>query len=242
MKKQLPKNSILSKKIYLPIPGECIFPYNFLDKKSNNIIYIIITASINNIYGINNQSHRQNRYIECIKSLLTLIKGNKILYPIIVENNGKRKTFLNDLDCDILYTNNNNINFPHKGGNELLDIKDVIKKYNIRDDDVIIKLTGRYKLLNLEFINLIINNYKTVNAFVKFFNVCTKKYHLNKDDCVLGMFAIKSKYLKKFNYQYKKSPECEFAIYVRDNITKIKEIYNLNLECCFGDDLRILYV
>jgi hypothetical protein len=64
------------------------------------------------------------------------------------------------------------------------------------------------------------------------------------DDCVLGLFAIKCKYLKEFNYQLIKSPECEFADYVRNNINKNKlmEIEQLNLECCFADYLRLLIV
>jgi hypothetical protein len=41
-----------------------------------------------------------------------------------------------------------------------------------------------------------------------------------------------------------KSPECEFADYVRKNIdkNKIMEVQNLDLECCFADDLRLLNV
>ena len=206
------------------------------------MIYIIITTSINNRWGVINRARRKNRYIECIKSLLGLIKDNNNLHPIIVENNGDRNTFLNSLDCDVIYTNNNKINRGHKGTNELLDIKHVINKYNIHDNDTIIKLTGRYKITNLDFINLVIDNCDTTDAFVKFFNVCTKQYHYNRDDCVLGLFAIKCRYLKNFKYQYKKSPECEFAIYVKGNVKKLKAIENLGLECCFADNLRLLKV
>ena len=64
------------------------------------------------------------------------------------------------------------------------------------------------------------------------------------DDCVLGLFAIKCKYLKSFKYDFLRSPECEFAYYVRKNINKNKliEVNDLHLECCFADDLRILVV
>jgi len=208
------------------------------------MIYIIITTSINNKCGLNDHIHRENRYIESIKKLLELINNIDNLHPIIVENNGDRKTFLNDFDCDILYTDNNKYDFKHKGGNELLDIKDVINRYNIDDNDTIIKLTGRYKLINSDFINLVINNCDKTDAFVKFFNVSTLKYHQNKDDCVLGLFALKCKYLKNFNYKYIKSPECEFAIYIKENINidKLQSIQNLRLECCFADDFRKLIV
>jgi hypothetical protein len=64
------------------------------------------------------------------------------------------------------------------------------------------------------------------------------------DDCVLGLFSIKCNYLKQFNYSFKKSPECEFADYVRQNINKNKliQMTQLDLECCFADDLRLLIV
>ena len=208
------------------------------------MIYIIITTSINNKYGDKNEVHRQNRYIESITHLLKLINNDIRIKPIIVENNGLRTTYLNDLKCDIFYTNTNNNIYPgsHKGHNELLDIKEVISAYKIKDDDFIIKLTGRYRLLNMSFINLVINNIDKYDAFVKFFNVSTKTYMF--DDCVLGLFSIKCKYLREFNYTFFKSPECDFADYIRKNIDKNKliEIQDLGLECCFVEDLRILIV
>ena len=95
-------------------------------------------------------------------------------------------------------------------------------------------------MLNLNFINLVKDSINT-DAFVKFFNVCTKQYMF--DDCVLGLFAIKCKYLKQFFYTCIKSPECEFAEFVRENIKEnVMEINNLNLECCFANDLRLLTV
>jgi len=204
------------------------------------MIYIIITTSIINKVGVKNDTHRKNRYTESIEHLLELIKNNDNLHPIIVENNGDRKTCLNNLNCDILYTENNKYNLIHKGGNELLDIKSVINTYNIDDNDTIIKLTGRYKILNLDFINLVINKCHEIDAFAKFMNVCTIKY--DPDDMVLGLFAIKCKYLKNFEYDYSNSPEREFAAHINKNIEKVQSIENLSLECCFADNLRLLIV
>ena len=82
---------------------------------------------------------------------MELIKDDNEIKPIIVENCGYRQTYLDNFNCDILYTNNNVHECIHKGYNELLDIKEVIAKYNISDDDIIIKLTGRYRLLNKDF-------------------------------------------------------------------------------------------
>lgn len=204
------------------------------------MIYLLITTSINNKVGVMNEMHRKNRYADSIQQTLKLIEFDTSIKPIIVENNGLRHTYLNQFNCEIYYTNNNNMNFIHKGVNELLDIKDIINHYKIQDDDVIIKLTGRYKVLDLSFINLVKTNSNIYDAFVKFFNVCELKYMF--DDCVLGLFAIKCKYLKSFVYPLETSPEVEFAFHVRNNANKLMEVNNLNLECCFADDFRLLNV
>jgi len=205
------------------------------------MIYIIITTSIRNKIGVQNAVHREKRYRESITQLLQIVKNDPTIKVVIVENNGYRETFLREFDCDICYTENNKFLFNHKGGNELLDMKQVIQHYNIRDDDMILKLTGRYKLLNANFIEVVKRN-PDYDAFVKFFNVCTKKYIFN--DCVLGLFAVKCKYVKDFQYQFVQSAECDFAVYIRKNVeeTKIMEMKQLHLECCFADDLRILVV
>jgi hypothetical protein len=222
------------------------------------MIYLIITTSIYNKDGVIYYEHRKNRYIECINSVLKLIKDDSTIKPIIVENNGVRETYLDGLNCDVIYTNNNFYHCKNKAVNELLDIKQVINQYNIQDDDFIIKLSGRYKILNLLFINLVKYNCNKYDAFIKFFNVCTLQYLY--DDCVLGLFAIKCCYLKKFEYECIrntecgcidnpyceciKSPEWEFASYIRKNIDtdKLMEITDLNLECCFAYDLQLLNV
>lgn len=209
------------------------------------MLYIIITASIHDKTRLHkNDEYRKRRYVESISHLLENIKDVSVhehIKVIVVENNGQRNTYLDEFRndfCEILYTNNNQIAFPHKGGNELMDIKTAIHHYNIQHEDMIIKITGRYKLLDLQFIDFVKNN--NCDAYVKFFNVCTLQYL--PDDCVLGMFATKCKLLKNFEYKYIKSPECEFAEYIKQNSTNLAEIQTLNLECCFADDLRILNV
>jgi len=154
------------------------------------MIYLIITTCINNKFGIQNYEHRKNLYLYSIRKTLEYIP--KDIKVIIVENNGKRTTYLDDLGVDVHYTTNNSNTYFHKGINELQDIHSVIQSYNIQDDDIIIKMTGRYHLLNDSFINFVLNN--DYDAGVKYYNVCTFKYELN--DCVLGLYAIKCKFLK----------------------------------------------
>ena len=204
------------------------------------MIYLIITTCIENKHGVINDDFRKQRYLDCINQTLTLLKNhNSSIIPIIVENNGLRKTYLDIFDCDILYTNHNESMYKHKGVNELNDIKEVISHYNIQEHDMIIKLTGRYKLLDLSFIHMIECN-PNVNAFIKFYDVYSKSYKDN--DCVLGLFAITCKYLNHFNYDDKDSSEREFAKYVNEHVPFVMKVDQLSLECCLGDDLSMVYV
>jgi hypothetical protein len=205
------------------------------------MIYLIITASINTKYYNIHKEHRKQRYIESITAAVNLTKNDPDIKVIAVENNGARATYLDGLGCDVLYTNNNTVVCQHKGINELLDIKEVIRHYGIADDDIVIKLTGRYRLLDDLFLRTVKENMDRYDAFIKFFNVCALRYM--RDDCVLGLFAIRCKYLRSFEYACKKSPECEFANLARKEIgDKVMELTNLQLECCFADNLRKLVV
>ena len=204
------------------------------------MIYLIITTSIYNKHGDQqNRENRENRYIEAISESLKHIP----VRTIIVENNGKRETFLDRFMSDtvsVFYTNNNIHNFKSKGVNEMLDIKEVIQYYDINDEDIIIKLTGRYKVISPLLLNEIDENY---DAFVKFFGVSSLKYE--KYDCVLGCYAMRAKYLKLFNYlsiENYQSAEIAFAKYVKLCGCRLKEIEKLDVECLFSDSLNKLIV
>lgn len=212
------------------------------------MFYLIITSCLNNRYGIRDFENRKKRYIECIETAKLINKElNNQIKIIIVENNGSRNTFLDELEVDVLYTENNNYNsnnyMLHKGPNEMMDIKDVINKYNINDEDVVIKLTGRYKLLNNSFFKLILDSNNRYDVFMKFADISRGIY--KKNDCAMGLYGIRSKYLKKFEFKLQdKSPEYNLATFVRENINndKIYEVNSLNLECQFADNNRIVCV
>ncbi len=211
------------------------------------MIYIIITACIHNKRGgIVNFEERKKRYIMCINQLLCFLKEYPDIKPIIVENNGDKDTYLNDLDCEVLYTNNNSIDTENKGINEVMDIQDTIKHLNAKDDDIIIKLTGRYKLRDTSFIDIVTQHINDYDAFIKFYNVCTHKFV--RDDMVLGLYGIRCKYLKQIMLEGSKtkkkyrSPEVEFAKKIRSlipNDERIKNFTDLRIECCFADKNRI---
>ena len=210
------------------------------------MIYLIITTSINNRYGPENTNERKDRYLYAINNTLKLLPQE--ITPIIVENNGHRETYLDNfyhslVRVKVLYTDNNKQQFKSKGANELVDIKEVINKCNIKDDDLIIKLTGRYRALSSKFFKDIIENENKYDAFVKFFGTCSLKFELY--DCILGCYAMRAKYIKLFSHysiDNYKSAEIAFARYVRLSGAQLQEVETLDIECSFAEDNRILIV
>lgn len=191
------------------------------------MIYLIITTSIiDNARGLKQDPNvRREQYLESIRAALDHLPAS--ITPIIVENNGERQTFLDDFGIPVIYTTNNKTHEHHKGVNELMDIHDVIDRLKMSDQDTVIKMTGRYKILNDTFFKLVLEN-QSYDCIVKFFNVVAVAYMYH--DCALGLYAMKVKHLKNFKYsQFSKSAEVEFSEYCR----------SLNvLECM---DLGLLY-
>ena len=204
------------------------------------MIYLVITTSIYNKFGIKNEELRKNNYINSIRDTLSLLP--QTIKPIIVENSNLKESYLDDFNVPVLYTDNNKNRYNHKGFNELQDIKQVIHEFNIEDSDIIIKLTGRYHPLN-DFFFRLVEQYPEKDAFVSFYNVCELKYM--EYDCVLGMYALRCKYVKQFEYSNTvPSAEVCFATFVRNNIApdKLVNVEKLFMRCCFADNLQILDV
>jgi hypothetical protein len=210
------------------------------------MIYLIITTSIINRYGNQDANRRKDRYLYAINETLKILPTE--IKPIIVENNGKRATYLdnfyhNNERVNVVYTDNNKYEFKSKGINEIMDIKEVIKKNQIKDDDIIIKLTGRYRALTSSFFIEVLNNENNFDSFIKFFGTSSLNFELY--DCILGCYAIRVKYIKLYN-EYSidnyKSAEIGFAKYNRLCGARLKEIKELDIECSFAEDLRILIV
>jgi hypothetical protein len=159
------------------------------------MIYFLITTSL-----FNNCSIRKNQYTTGINKLKQIIQDlNFENYKIIiVENNGKRDTFLNILHSEVYYTENNFLQTNNKGLKELQDILDCIDKYNINDTDFIVKMTVRYILDdNSEFMNVIKNihntNYDCVIKYGPYFNPVNYKM----DDCITGLIGMSCLYVKQ---------------------------------------------
>ena len=195
-----------------------------------NMIYFIITTSI-----FNNCTIRKKQYINGINKLKQII--NKLIFEnykiIIVENNGKRDTFLNSLHDEVYYTENNLIKTSNKGLKELQDILDCIDKYNIHDNDFIVKMTGRYVLDdNSEFMNIIRNN--TMYDCVIKYGSYLKGVNYKTNDCITGLIGMSCLYVK----QIEKPNENECVEWNWAKVTnliddnKIYLVNNLGINIC----------
>ena len=159
------------------------------------MIFFIVTTSL-----FNNSFIRKLQYITAINKLkqITTNLPNNNYKIIIIENNGKRSTFLDDLGCEVFYTNNNFKQTKNNGNKELYDVLDAIKNYNISDNDFIVKMTGRYILEDdSEFMNVIKNlhtaNYECVIKYGSF----KKPVNYKINDCITGLIGMSCSYVKQ---------------------------------------------
>lgn len=214
------------------------------------MIYLIITASLQTSHVItsNYTEDRLRRYHYAIQSSVSHLHDMNDLQPIIVENNGKRSTPLENIPwksgfIPVIYTTNNDRTYHNKGVNELLDIQQVIQELGIKDDDIIIKLTGRYRLLSSSIVDHIRNTEKNCDVWMKFYNVSSMEYDDN--DCVLGLYGIRALYLQWLSWMWLNlfdSPEKGMARYVRQSVPRLCSIDHLDVECVFSENGRVLKV
>jgi hypothetical protein len=172
-------------------------------------IYLIITTSIYSDTVLNQDmmNTRIKNILQNVAFTLALVQPFHIR-PIIVEGNGLRSTPLDIFKCDIVYTNNNFQKFHNYGVNELMDIVEVCKRYDIDDDDMVLKISGRYELTRPDVFRLIVEYERIVDAFIRFGNVCDTTTY-TEDDCILGFIGMKCKFWRAFKYT---SGSCEREI------------------------------
>ncbi len=212
------------------------------------MIYLIITVSLQNkhLSHPNYYEDRMTRYRYAIESSLKWVTED--IQPVIVENNGQKGTFLEDIiwrgnTVPVVYTSNNVGNWRNKGVNELLDIQDVIHRMGIKGSDIIIKLTGRYRLLSAQFLDHVKKTEAKFDLWMKFYNVSTMEYDQN--DCILGLYAVRAQSIEWMSYFWLNlfdSPEKGVAKYMNQSVSRIYPINHLDLECLFSENGRILEV
>jgi hypothetical protein len=177
---------------------------NIYRKKEPPHLYFLVTTSL-----FNDSPLRKEQYTHGITQLKNVLSKSKLTnYTILIlENNGKRPTILDDLGCKVYYTTNNRLTEFDKGYRELQDIFDCIQEFQIQDNDFIIKMTGRYSIHDdsnfirtLETLDL--SQYECIIKFGSYMNL--GKYNplddINMGDCITGLTAMKCKYVKQVEY------------------------------------------
>ena len=182
-------------------------------------VHLIFTASSIN-WSITKQleGHEEEIYVERIRDTMQKLSD----FPVdfyVVENNGKRPTLLDTIEgANILYTDTNKNDWGI-GTKEFFDIHTVCQTYGFEDEDIVVKLTGRYLIAEPTLIEKIFDYEEFADVFMKFYDVSCGKWRHN--DCVLGLYGVRYSVLKGFDLELLEqplSPEVVFATYIRETV------------------------
>lgn len=212
------------------------------------MIYLILTASLQTQILSTASEDRLTRYQFALKESLSFVP--EWIQPILVENTGTGTGPFDTLICHgksvpVIYTENGHLRMRNKGVNEWLDINEVIHQWDMKDNDIIIKLTGRYRLLSSQFFEDIKRTAGAKDAWFRFMNVCTGED--DPTDCVLGCYAARVSTLRYLSWSWMNlfdSPERAMAKHIRSAVSteRIAEMDRLDVECVFSENGRVLYV
>lgn len=175
-----------------------------------------------------NFDQRKKEYIKTLE----ILSSYGYTDPYIVEAiKSGPPTFLDNYSCNIAYSNINDSRLHNKGVNEARSLLEAFKILNFNDNDIVVKITGRYYFTSNEFLMLVENN-PTVDAFVK---------TDSSAQVFTGCFALRYKYFKEFLEQLDLAKmeqeminiEQEIAHYLKKILqiknVKIMSIDNLNV-------------
>jgi len=215
------------------------------------MIYLILTASLHNRVSFAVTEDRIKRYRYAIQETLRYIPEE--IHPIIVENMDTGSIELEGFSCHgkavpVFYTANGLYPARNKGVNEWLDIRTVMEHAvpgGMKDEDIVIKLTGRYRFLSSWFVEVVQRQTTEKDAWFRFLNVCTGQE--DPLDCVLGCWAAKVsclRYLSPSWINLFDSPERAMAKHIRSSVSpgRLSEMNRLDVECVFSEDGRVLVV
>lgn len=138
---------------------------------------------------------------------LNILKEYGYQNPFIFEAiKSQGPTFLENYSDKVIYTGVNDARLRNKGVNEARSLAAGFKKCNFNDNDIILKLTGRYYFLSDALLNIIDNN-EHIDAFVKvdrygqvFTGCYAMRYKLFKD--MLGQLDYTRMEQKMINIEF----------------------------------------
>lgn len=194
----------------------CISTQLSIDLSQFEQLLLLYPNEINEILNerlCKENSIREDQYRKGITTLYNQIQKYEIesYRIIIVENNGYRSTFLDELSREIgatvYYTFNNQLATQNRGYKELQDVLDVISLFPILDNDFVVKITGRYWLDdNCSFLekckNIDDNPVDAILRYCSFMDLSKE----TPDDCITGLIGMRASYIK--NIEKPKEDEC----------------------------------
>lgn len=166
------------------------------------MIYFLVTCSLIDKHPTQwiikvPEQYRTQEYAIGIETILNISKHILNSKVILIENNGQRNTFL-DLykGCEVFYTSNNTMNTKNKGIKELKDIKDCIEHYKIQDDEFVVKLSGRYKVMDRSPFIEKLRDLSGIDCILRYgsFNAPSDT---KVKDCITGLIGMRARYVKQ---------------------------------------------
>lgn len=184
---------------------------------------------------------REKDYKQGIPAVLKHALPNEKVF--LTENTGLTSSFLDEYGVYVHYTNTQQTMFEdNHGKKEFTDIISCLNAQNIDDEDMVIKVTGRYILHSDFFPTLVRKNidkdvvYSPENAFKNMPPV-------SFPNCILGMLAMKAKHWR--NLPLEKIEKCipsewNVARYIVDTIPPEHrvETKTLDLHVKIGSQLQ----
>jgi len=141
---------------------------------------VLYTAAI-----IENQYEMREE--EYLRSLEILKKYGRT--PYIVEA-CREASFFDQCGAPVIYSRVNDFALMNKGVNEAKSMLEFLKHYQFHEDEMILKITGRYHFNN-DFLFRVVTENPDIDAFVRFVE--------GRDPIVFtGCFVLRAGYFKKF--------------------------------------------
>ena len=157
------------------------------------MIYIIITCCL--LDEVNDI--RKIQYTQAITSIINYCDNKDNIKIVLVENTGKKSSFLDGFKFPVLYTNTNTMQTANIGIKELNDINLCISHFNIKDDDFIVKITGRYIITNpCPFFDKLNDIYNEVDCIIRYGSYLEPACSYKKPDCITGLIGMRCKNVK----------------------------------------------
>lgn len=147
-------------------------------------IRILFTAALIDL----NFDERKKEYIKTLEVLDSYGYTNCYIVEAIKSDG---PTFLEKHSQNVIYSNVNNSSLRNKGVNEAQSIKKALNQFKFDDNDMIIKITGRYFFTSDTFL-IKVKNSPEFDAFFK---------TGAGEQIFTGCFALRYKYFKEFIYQ-----------------------------------------